>query len=164
MKNIKLSTQTIIIIFFIIIIVIIILYTITKKYNLESFINSESEMEESNTRSISNNNNNFNPPTNISSVFGMNFQIGKSGISPTGTIYFKTPFSRPPLILTQMIGDISTAQNIYSIQVFDITTTSFNYSKNKLYNYQVSDENLQNANLLSLEPSTLESFVWVAFG
>jgi hypothetical protein len=164
MNKIKLSNQTIIIIFFIIIVIIIILYNITKKYNLESFINSESEMEENNVIINPSFDNDFNPPTNISSVFGMNFQIGKSGISSTGTIYFKTPFSRPPMILTQMIGDTSTINNIYSIQVFGITNTSFNYSKNKLYNYQVSDENLQNATLMSLEPSTAESFMWIAFG
>lgn len=138
--------------------IILILYITCKTHNLESFINSESECD------VEECHNTFDPSSNVNSVFGMNIQLGKSGISPTGTIYFKTPFERPPMILTQMIGDTSTSKNIYSIQVFGITNTSFNYSKNKLYNYQVSDENIQNMNLMNLELSSTESFMWVAFG
>ena len=60
---------------------------------------------------------------------GINIQSGTSTINPTGTIIFSKPYSKPPLVFAQIIGNTSSTNNIYSIQIFDITNTSFNYSK-----------------------------------
>ena len=65
---------------------------------------------------------------------GINFQTGISNINPIGSIKFETPFSKPPVVFTQIVGNTSSVSNIYSVQIFDVTNIGFNYSKNKVYN------------------------------
>lgn len=101
---------------------------------------------------------------NQTSTSGIGFQMGTSDITPTGTITFKTPFNTAPAIFTQIVGSSGTSTNAYSIQIFDVTTTNFNYSKNKLSNDIVTNENVQNANILTLNTSTVEPFTWIAIG
>jgi hypothetical protein len=93
------------------------------------------------------------------------YQSGKSGISQTGTIKFDKPFSNIPNVFTQVIGgqgDMS--NNSYSVQVFNVTTNGFDYSKNKVYDMPVESENLKNMVAIKLKPDTTQSFMWTAFG
>jgi hypothetical protein len=93
------------------------------------------------------------------------YQSGKSGISQTGSIKFDKPFSNIPNVFTQIIGgqgDMS--NNSYSVQVFNITPTGFDYSKNKVYDTPVQSENLKNMVVIKLQPDTTQSFMWTAFG
>ena len=91
--------------------------------------------------------------------FGINFQTGLSSISPTGTIIFKTPFSKIPMIFTQMVNNTNGTSNIYSVQVFNITLNSFDYAKNMVSNFTS-----ENISMPKLDKSTIEPFNWIAIG
>lgn len=90
---------------------------------------------------------------------GINFQTGTSGISATGTITFTTPFVNSPSIFTQIIGSTTSASNVYSVQILNVTNTGFDYVKNMVYN-----DTSTNYNITKVANSTLESFNWIAFG
>jgi hypothetical protein len=92
-------------------------------------------------------------------TIGMNFQMGKSDITPTGTINFITPFKKPPMIFTQIISSPDGVENAYSVQIFNVTTKSFDYSKNKVINMKQAEYDIT-----KLKKSDVESFSWIAFG
>ena len=98
---------------------------------------------------------NFVNPPNIS----LNIQNGYGPTTQTDKITFPTPFTTPPLILTQIIGSSSSVNNAYSIQVYNVTNTGFDYSKNLITN-AVSGQ----FTVTKLGNSTLEPFYWIAFG
>jgi hypothetical protein len=137
----KKNNNTYILLFIIIVLLIVIIYFLTKKKNKEYFDESTSEMSD-------------------------NFQLGKSGITPTGTINFQTPFSKPPLIFTQIVSSSADSANSYSIQVFNITNNGFDYSKNKIYNSQttakISSEENTTYTVTLMTQSTTEPFIWLA--
>lgn len=98
---------------------------------------------------------NFDNPPNMS----LNIQNGYGPITPTGSITFLRPFDVAPLILTQIVGSSSSASNAFSIQVFNVTTTGFDYSKNLITNAQSGQ-----FTVTKLGTSTVEPFYWIAFG
>lgn len=126
------KNNTYILILFVIILLIIIIFLLLNK-NKETFANS-----------------------NIPNIT-LNIQNGLSPITPTGTIVFNIPFQTPPVIFTQIIGGTNSASNGYSVQVFNVSTTGFDYSKNKIINAQNG-----NYSITKLEQSTLEPFYWIA--
>ena len=93
------------------------------------------------------------------SLLEMSLQTGMSGITSTGTIIFTTPFLKPPMIFTQIIGNTNTALNMYSVQIFNVTNTGFNYSKN-----EIAVDLTSEYDVVHVSKSSLESFNWVAFG
>jgi len=156
-KNNSFKSNTFLIVILIIIAILLFINILLyfKKNIYESFTNSESE--ENNYTSNLSNINNIN--------LGINFQSGISGINSTGTINFQKPFLKTPVIFTQIIGSSSTALNVYSVQIFGVTPTGFNYSKNKAYNnIQQKSENSDVAYVVpKIEPSNTEPFIWFAF-
>ena len=107
---------------------------------------------------ILNRRNSYEKFTNSPNI-SLNIQNGYGPITPTGSITFPNSFTTPPLILTQVIGSTSSANNAYSIQVFNVTNTGFDYSKNLITN-AVSGQ----FTVTKLGNSTLEPFYWIAFG
>ena len=92
----------------------------------------------------------------------LNLPIIQNGIGPTlekGTINFPKPFTKIPSVFTQIIGKNETINNVYSVQVYNITTNSFDYSKNMVENKPAGD-----FVAVTLGPSNKESFTWIAFG
>ena len=87
-----------------------------------------------------------------------NIQNGLGPNTQTGKITFPKPFTSIPSVFTQIIGTNQTVSKAYSIQVFNITTTGFEYSKNELENKPAGD-----FFALTLGPSSTESFTWLAF-
>lgn len=141
----KKNNNTYILLFIIIILLLVIIYFLTKRNNKEYFDSSSSN------------------------AISLNFQSGTSGINPTGTITFPTPFLNPPLVFTQIISSSSNSTNSYSIQVLNITNNSFDYSKNKIYNSQTntqtsSTNSSSTYSVTLMVPSTTESFIWLAIG
>jgi len=97
------------------------------------------------------------------SPFGITFESGVSGISSTGTITFKTPFTNIPMIFTQINSSAETSKYVYSVNIFSISTTGFNYAKNKAYNATgVTDEH--SFTVPKISESAVESFNWFAIG
>jgi regulatory protein YycI of two-component signal transduction system YycFG len=98
---------------------------------------------------------------------GMQFQTGIGSTNSSGTITFNKPFTKNPIVLTQIIGSSSTLNNVYSIQIFNITNTSFNYSKNKVFNNVTTNQSSSSSNsafiVPTINPSDTENFVWFAF-
>jgi hypothetical protein len=124
--------------------IIILLYISYNRYYIESFDDAKDAIDSVNS--------------------GIGFEMGTSGITPTGTITFNRPFVKIPIIFTQIIGASDTSNSSFSIQIFDITTKNFNYSKNKLYGELVTNENIEDATILKLDNSTVEKFTWIAIG
>ena len=155
-NSFKSNTFLIVILVIIAILLFINIFLYVKKNIYESFTNSESE-ENDYTSNLSNNMSNIN--------LGINFQSGISDINSSGTINFQKPFLKTPIIFTQIIGSPSTTLNVYSVQIFGVTPTGFNYSKNKAYNniQQKSDNSDAAFVVPTIEPSTTESFIWFAF-
>jgi predicted permease len=60
---------------------------------------------------------------------GFIFETGVSNISSTGSVKFNTPFKNIPMVFTQINGTSGTSTYLFSINVFDITTSGFNYAK-----------------------------------
>jgi O-antigen/teichoic acid export membrane protein len=92
----------------------------------------------------------------------LHFENGTSGIGPTGTITFNKPFLNPPLVFTQVIGNSNSATNIFSVQVFNVTNTSFDYSVNQISNKDVNNSS-GNFSISSLVSCNTQSFYWMAF-
>ena len=68
------------------------------------------------------------------------------------------------MVFTQINTDSTNSQNLYAVQLFNITESSFDYAKTKMYFKHVNNENVKNTNVLTLGNSTVESFNWIAFG
>ena len=132
-KNNTISFNYILIVI-IIILILFILFVVIKKNTYESF-------EES-----------------LNTV-GMNFQMGMSSITPTGTINFITPFKKPPMIFTQIISSPDGVENAYSVQIFNVKNTSFDYAKSKVIIMKNGEYDIT-----QLKKSEVESFSWIAFG
>lgn len=155
------SNKSLIVILIIIAILLFInIFLYIKKNIYESFINSENDGESIGSHSKKSNINNIH---NIN--LGINFQSGISNINPTGTINFSKKFSKIPMVFTQIIGSKSTISNVYSIQVFDITNASFNYSKNKAHNNVQPKQDTSEALIIpKISKSNTEQFLWFAIG
>lgn len=158
-KNNTFKSNTFLIVILVIIAILlfinIILFFFKKNY--ESFDNAISKSDPSNASNPSNPSNNIN--------LGINFQTGISNIEPIGSVTFETPFSKPPVVFTQIIGNTESISNIYSVQIFDVTNTGFNYSKNKVYNnVQTLPESSDDAYIvIKIDKSLTETFLWMAF-
>ena len=138
------------ILYTIIIIFIIIIFFYFININIESFDNKTEECQKK--AKI----------CELDTVEENHYQNGTGDAKFNGTINFKTPFLSPPIVLTQIIGDNSTINNTYSIQVYDVTSNGFSYSKNKIENYVLNNDNVDNANIIKMTNSTTELFYWVA--
>jgi hypothetical protein len=62
------------------------------------------------------------------------YDQGVSGTSHSGTINFNKKFSKNPTVFTQVNGSPDGEENIYSVNVSNVTPYSFNYYKNVIYN------------------------------
>jgi hypothetical protein len=91
------------------------------------------------------------------------YETGVSDISATGSVKFKTSFKNIPMVFTQINGTNETSSYLFSINVFNITTTGFNYTKNQGYNQTGSTEEIS-FSIPKISPSTLETFNWMAVG
>jgi hypothetical protein len=147
----KNNTFLIVILVIIAILLFINIFLYFFKINYESFDNDISKSNQTNTS------NNIN--------LGINFQTGISNIDPIGSIIFETPFTKPPVVFTQIVGNTGSVSNIYSVQIFDVTNTGFNYSKNKVYNnVQTLPESSDEAYIVpKIDKSLTETFLWMAF-
>jgi hypothetical protein len=132
-KNNSLQFNYILIVI-IIILIVFILFVVIRKNTYESFDTSLNTMS-------------------------MNFQMGVSGITPTGTINFINPFKKPPTIFTQIISNPDGVENAYSVQILNVKNTSFDYSKSKVINMKQGQYDIT-----QLKKSEVESFSWIAFG
>ena len=87
----------------------------------------------------------------------LEIQTGVGPIATSGTIKFDNPFTNIPLIFTQIIGNTASSQDSFSVQIFNVSITGFDYTKQKIYN----DSNGQ-FSVTKLVPSTVETFNWIA--
>ena len=135
MKNSKISYFNYLLIIILVIILLVLVFT---KNRYESFEN------------------------NSTNIFP-SFDTGESGKSATGKIIFKKPFSKVPSVFTQIISNQTSNQSVYSIQIYNIKNDSFEYSKNKAYNNIISTDNIKSMKFVKIDPSTEETFLWIAF-
>lgn len=91
------------------------------------------------------------------------YQTGVSDKSSSGTILFTKPFSSIPFVFTQINGNQSNDEIAYSISIYNITNSSFDYYKNKVINLTINDENITDNVVVNLEKSKEETFNWIAF-
>ena len=102
---------------------------------------------------------------NIESFTLNNYQSGISNNNISGTIKFTTPFNNIPIIFTQIIGKSNTLNNVYSVQIYNIATTSFDYIVNKIYYINSSKYDiLKLDNTINKENINSNiTFYWIAF-
>jgi hypothetical protein len=92
------------------------------------------------------------------------FDMGESGKATTGKINFKKSFSKIPTVFTQIISKQNNNNlNVYSVQIYNINNNGFEYSKNKAYNNTINTDNIKNMKFVKIDPSTEETFLWIAF-
>jgi hypothetical protein len=87
--------------------------------------------------------------------FQQDMQMGTGMINSTGTIYFDTPFQNIPLVFTQSLSSDPTRTSI--INVFNISTQSFQFNKNVLSNTKVD-----NFSSLTMDIDNSNNFLWYA--
>ena len=89
----------------------------------------------------------------------LNYQNGISNKSSSGTIKFDKPFEKIPIVLTQIKTDGSKNVNnqSYSIEIYNVTQYSFDYSKKKIYNQTSGD-----INIVRLDNDSEQIFYWIA--
>jgi hypothetical protein len=87
--------------------------------------------------------------------FQQDMQMGTGMINSTGTIYFDTPFQNIPLVFTQSLSSDPTKTSI--INVFNISTQSFQFNKNVLSNTKVD-----NFSSLTMDIDNSNNFLWYA--
>ena len=102
---------------------------------------------------------NANSNPNLNSISNFKIQQGTGNTDQTGTITFDVPFQNIPKVYTQIIGNQDSMNNVYSIQVFNITNNGFSYSKNMVVNKKTGQFTIS-----TLNPSTTETFDWIAIG
>jgi hypothetical protein len=95
----------------------------------------------------------------LSKINNYNINIGVSGISEKGTIKFNKRYVNPPQIFTQIISQVSVSDNLYGVNIFNVTNEKFEYSK-----YKISSTLINDINLTKVEPLTEERFNWLAIG
>jgi hypothetical protein len=92
---------------------------------------------------------------------GLNFKFGISPITQTGSIKFTTPFKKTPLIQTQIMVEPSSSNNVYSVNLMNITKNGFDYVKQKATS---AKKNNGEFSIVKIEPSCTEKFSWSAIG
>lgn len=87
--------------------------------------------------------------------FQQDMQMGTGMVNSTGTVYFDTPFQNIPLVFTQSLS--SDANQTSMINVFNISTQSFQFNKNVLLNKKV-----ENFSSLTMDADNSNNFLWFA--
>ena len=87
--------------------------------------------------------------------FQQDMQMGTGMVNSTGTIYFDTSFQNIPLVFTQSLSSDPSQTSI--INVFNISTQSFQFNKNVLSNTKVDD-----FSSLTMDSDKSNNFLWFA--
>lgn len=92
------------------------------------------------------------------------YQKGIGSPSHTGTINFTQPFSQNPFVFTQVNVTPDIEDNLYSVNVSNITQNSFDYYKNVISNNLVPAEEDQGEPMVAMKLSQDDnkSFNWIA--
>ena len=92
------------------------------------------------------------------------YQKGIGSPSHTGTINFTQPFSQNPFVFTQVNGTPDSEDNLYSVNVSNITPNSFDYYKNVVSNNIAPPEEGQDEqpSVTQLSHDDIKSFNWIA--
>ena len=84
--------------------------------------------------------------------------------STTGSISFNKKFKNPPLLFAQIIGNEqngdTNSTDVYSVQIVNVTNTSFTYIKNRVFS-KTSDSKVMNLQTPNITNTTLP-FNWIA--
>jgi flagellar basal body-associated protein FliL len=87
--------------------------------------------------------------------FQQDMQMGTGMVNSTGTIYFDTSFQNIPLVFTQSLSSNMSQTSI--INVFNISTQSFQFNKNVISNTKVDD-----FSSLTMDADNSNNFLWFA--
>ncbi len=91
------------------------------------------------------------------------YDEGISGPLHSGTVNFNKSFSKTPLVFTQVNGSPDSEENIYSVNVSNITNNSFDYYKNVIYNEIIPSEEGDPSSIVKLSNDDSKLFNWFAF-
>jgi hypothetical protein len=124
-----------------------------------------------------NNGENFDNNQNLSGTFTLNSSLlnitdeennnllnYQKGISTDnnykGTVYFDTKFDNIPYVYTQINTN---DDGVHSVNVSNITSTSFDYKKNVVGYNNVKSETGDNMSMMALSEDNNSIFSWIAF-
>jgi len=91
----------------------------------------------------------------------LNYQKGiNTDNNYKGTVYFDTKFDNIPYVYTQIN---SNDDGVHSVNVSNITSTSFDYKKNVVAYNAVESETGDNMSMMALSEDNSSIFSWIAF-
>jgi hypothetical protein len=95
--------------------------------------------------------------TDLTNVTDTKNNVTVQGTPAQGSIVFPRPYKKIPMIFTQIIGGGASTDNLYSIQVYNVSLTGFDYKKNMIGNIQIGS-------MVSpkLGDAVTEQFYWMA--
>jgi hypothetical protein len=84
-------------------------------------------------------------------------KVTVQGTPAKGSIVFPSPYIKKPIVFTQIIGGGASIDNLYSIQVYNVSLTGFDYKKNMVSNLKIGS-------MISaqLNDAATEQFYWMA--
>ena len=148
-------------------------YLFYKKYNIESFNNINQKLSELNIQY------GISGPQNMGKIifkkpFLNNPQIFTQVITipniPNNTALmpnlpvFNQPIETPSDSANTTEKTSNIINNAYSVQIYNIKPTSFNYAKNYLSNTNMSDDNIKDVLVTNLAIDSSQQFSWIALG
>ena len=163
----------ILIIIIIILLLFFMYYLFYKKYNIESFNNINQKLSELNIQY------GISGPQNMGKIIFKKPFLNNPQIFTQVITIPNTPNNihlAPNLpIFNQAIetpGDSDNTSektsniinNIYSVQIYNVKPTSFNYAKNYLSNTNMSDDNIKDVLVTNLAIDSSQQFSWIALG
>ena len=159
-KNVK-NNQYLYLLFILLTIFIIILLLFYYK-SYEYFYSSSQHISGTFTLSNSFNQNILDEEGDNNQIY---YQKGIGSPSHTGTIKFTQPFSGNPFVFTQINGTPDSKDNLYSVNISNITPNSFDYYKNVVSNNIIPAEEGEGAPMVAmkLSPDDNTLFNWIAF-
>lgn len=95
--------------------------------------------------------------TDLSNIADTKNNITLQGTPAKGSIVFPSPYKKSPMVFTQIIGGGESIDNMYSIQVYNVSLTGFDYKKNMVSNLKIGS-----MKSLQLGDAVTEQFYWMA--
>jgi hypothetical protein len=95
--------------------------------------------------------------TELSSIADTKNNVTVQGTPAKGSIVFPSPYTKIPMVFTQIIGGGASVDDSYSIQVYNVSLTGFDYKKNMITNLKIGSMTSP-----KLGDAVTEQFYWMA--
>ena len=155
-KNCSSSSKSIIILLVLLFLIIFFIIFYSNKINIDEKFYNNQDLSGTFTLNSS--------LLNITDEENNNLLNYQKGISTNnnykGTVYFDTKFDNIPYVYTQINTN---DDGVHSVNVSNITSTSFDYKKNVVAYNTIQSETGDNMSMMTLSEDDTSIFSWIAF-